>query len=111
MDELIELGFNRILTSGQAASSIEGADTIKEMLEYAAGRIEILPGGGIRPHNIKTLIEITGCTQAHASAGSIRKDTSCAFNTAVHFGPLPDMPEDEYKVTDIEKVKALLNNI
>ena len=111
MDQLVELGFNRILTSGQAPNSIEGANTIKEMIEYASGRIEILPGGGIRPHNIRAFIEKTGCTQAHASAGSIRKDTSCANNSAVHFGPMPGMPEDEYSVTDIAKVKALLANI
>ena len=40
MDELIALGFDRILTSGQAANSLDGAATLKEMINYADGRIE-----------------------------------------------------------------------
>jgi len=111
MDELVELGFDRILTSGQKENSILGKNTIKEMLEYANGRIEILPGGGIRPHNIKELIEFTGCTQAHASAGAKRIDSSCHGNSNVHFGPLPGVPEDEYTVTDAQKVKALVDSV
>ena len=107
MDELIALGFDRILTSGRAATSIEGSDTIREMREYAAGRIEILPGGGIRPHNIKDLLEKTLCTQAHASAGSVHIDSSCHANPNIHFGSTPDMPEDEYKITDVKKVQSL----
>lgn len=107
MDQIIKLGFDRILTSGQAENSIDGAETIKEMIEYAAGRIEILPGGGIRAHNIARLLEITGCKQVHASAGSIFKDTSCDGNPRVHFGPTPDLPQDQFKITDAEKVREL----
>lgn len=111
MDQLVELGFDRILTSGQATNAVLGAETLKEMVRYAAGRIEILPGGGIRPHNIRDLLEYTGCTQVHASAGAKHTDTSCRGNPLVHFGGLADMPEDRYSVTDIGKVRALLLKI
>lgn len=111
MDELIELGFDRILTSGQRANSIEGAATLKEMIAYADGRIEILPAGGIRPNNVKELIEISGCNQIHASAGSKYKDSSCIGNPNVHFGSSVDMPEGEFSVTDIEKVRSLKSAI
>ena len=47
LDVLMELGVARVLTSGQQASVPLGADTIRQMGEYAAGRIEILPGGGV----------------------------------------------------------------
>ncbi len=110
MDELIELGFDRILTSGQAVNSIEGAVSLKEMIEYADSRIEILPGGGIREHNVSRLIEMCGCNQVHASAGSKHKDSSCLSNPNVHFGAA-GMPEDEFSITDIEKVKALKSAI
>lgn len=106
MDELIELGFDRILTSGQAPSAVEGAERLREMVDYAAGRIEILPGGGIRPHNIKELLEKTGCRQAHASAGIVCVDSSCHGAASVHFGA-EGMPEDQYTVTDVKKVRAL----
>ena len=51
MDVLMELGVTRILTSGQKPTVPEGIFTIKEMLEYAAGRIQVLPGAGITPEN------------------------------------------------------------
>ena len=109
IDELVELGFDRILTSGQAPSAPEGVATLGEMLPYADGRIEILPGGGIRPHNILSVLAESGCTQAHCSAGSVHIDPSCRANPKVHFGSTPDMPEDEYKITDTEKVKELVS--
>ncbi len=109
MDELIELGFDRILTSGQAQNVILGAETIREMIEYAAGRIEILPGGGVRAHNIVGLIEKTGCTQAHATAGVEHTDTSCHANPDVYFGSIVGEPDDRYKVVASEKVRELLS--
>ena len=108
LDTLIDLGFHRVLTSGQAPSVLFGAPTIREMVAHAAGRIEILPGGGIRPANIAEVVEKTGCTQVHASAGRRRTDTSCLGNQDIHFGGALYPPEDSFSVTDPEKVKNLL---
>src|SRR5690348_7055655 len=63
LDELIDLGFTRVLTSGQQQNSLEGADLIKRLVEHANGRIEILPAGGIRPNNVKEVLRRTGCRQ------------------------------------------------
>lgn len=65
IDILVELGFSRILTSGHQGTALEGAQTIRKMLEYANNRIEILPGGGIRPNNSVQVIETTGANQIH----------------------------------------------
>lgn len=111
MDELIDIGFDRILTSGQSPNAILGAETIREMVTYSAGRIEILPGAGIRDWNINELLKLTGCTQAHASAGSKRRDSSCGANPHIHFGALADLPDNEYSATDAEKVRALLKAV
>jgi copper homeostasis protein len=51
MDALIALGFTRILTSGQANNVFEGIPVLLEMQAYAAGRIEIMPGGGVAAAN------------------------------------------------------------
>jgi copper homeostasis protein len=67
LDALAGLGFTRVLTSGQKPTASEGADTLAAMVKYAAGRVEILPGGGIRQGNVRALIEKTGCTQVHFS--------------------------------------------
>ena len=67
LEQLIDLGFDRVLTSGQAVTAIEGADIIKKLNDRANGRIEIIAGAGIRPHNVRPFIDQTGITQVHAS--------------------------------------------
>ena len=71
LEQLIGLGFDRILTSGQAPTAIEGADLLRELRRRAAGRIGILPGAGITPHNAARLLSLTGCTELHASASTL----------------------------------------
>ena len=87
MEEIIGLGCDRILTSGQATTALEGAALLKELRLKAAGRIGILPGGGITPENARAILEATGCTELHASA-SIKKEgckvTSAALVSAIN---------------------------
>lgn len=67
LEELIEIGCQRILTSGQKPTVSEGVDFITELNKKADGRIIIMPGSGVRKENIKTLAEKTGCTEFHSS--------------------------------------------
>lgn len=68
LETLIELRCDRVLTSGQAASSVEGATKLAQLVAQADGRIEIMPGGGVRPANIAALQKATGARQFHSSA-------------------------------------------
>ncbi len=56
LNQLIKLGFDRLLTSGQAASAIDGVKTIKQLVDVAKGRIQIMAGGGVSPDNAKELV-------------------------------------------------------
>ncbi|MGE0480599.1 MAG: copper homeostasis protein CutC [Phycisphaerae bacterium] len=69
LEQVIALGFTRVLTSGQAASAAEpvGVERLARLIERAGNRIEILPGGGIRPENVAALVRATGCTQVHSA--------------------------------------------
>jgi len=67
LEVLIRLGFRRVLTSGVAPTAVEGVPNLRELHELAAGRIEILPGGGIRPDTALDVVKGTGCRQVHAS--------------------------------------------
>jgi copper homeostasis protein len=58
----------RVLTSGHALSAEAGVDTLAAIVEDAAGRIEVLPGGGIRAHNVAQIVRRTGAMQVHARA-------------------------------------------
>ena len=66
MEEIILLGFNRILTSGQKSTAIEGISLIKELVERSKGRIEIMAGGGIDNSNVVPL-KNTGVHAVHFS--------------------------------------------
>lgn len=110
LNSLNEFGITRVLTSGQKPSALLGADIIRQMAKYSEGRIEILPGGGITPENVRELISLTGVKAVHASARSERVDESPLMNPEIFFGGKIDgkaQPEHIYKVTDTDKVKAM----
>jgi copper homeostasis protein len=69
LDTLIDLGFQRLLTSGQCAAACEerALDLIGRLIDQAAGRIEILPGSGLRAGNVAALVTGARCTQVHGA--------------------------------------------
>ena len=67
LEELIGIGCQRILTSGQKPTVSEGVDLIGELNKKADDRIIILPGSGVRKDNVKMLAEKTGCIEFHSS--------------------------------------------
>ena len=105
LESLIKLGFTRVLTSGQQASASEGAPLIAELVRQAAGRIEILPGAGIRPHNVAALVAETGVAQIHATAFEVQIDTS-GPSAGVKFNASSGS-EREYTVVSAQAVREL----
>jgi copper homeostasis protein len=83
LEEVIGLGFERVLTSGGVATAVEGAAVIAALVRQAGGRIGILPGGGVRPGNVPGLVRTTGCDQVHASARGSVTEPSLAGNPAL----------------------------
>jgi copper homeostasis protein len=68
--QLIDLGFTRILTSGQAKNVMEGIDNIAMAQREFGHKIQIMPGGGINPENIIELVSQTKVEHIHCSASS-----------------------------------------
>lgn len=67
MEQLIQIGCERILTSGQQPAAPDGMELIAQLNKAADERIIIMPGSGVRKENIKMLAEKTGCTEFHSS--------------------------------------------
>ncbi len=111
LDELVDLGITRILTSGQKNSVPEGAYLIRRLIEYAKDRIEILPGGGIKPYNIADVIERTGCKQVHMTAFKTVADSSTRQHPNVTFGGALHPPEDSYSMTDANLVRQVAEKL
>jgi copper homeostasis protein len=68
LEEIIGLGCERILTSGQRPTAVEGAPLLSQLVAKAAGRLSIMPGGGVRSVNIKALALETGAHEFHTAA-------------------------------------------
>ena len=73
LEQLIELGVDRLLTSGGAPKAAEGAELIRPLVAQAKGRIAILPGGGITPENVARLVQKTGVREVHFSVQDAEK--------------------------------------
>lgn len=68
LEDIIALGYHRILTSGQEVKAIDALPILRSLVNQAAGRIIIMPGSGINHQNARTIAETTGATEIHASA-------------------------------------------
>lgn len=91
-DQLADLGVTRILTSGQASSALAGSELIAQLHRHLAGRVKVLPAGGVRPENVGTLLRRTGCRQVHGSFRRYLQD------------PAQPVAESRYGVTDRQLV-------
>jgi copper homeostasis protein len=111
LDQLVELGFNRLLTSGQEDTAPEGAPLIKRLIKYAGDRIEVLPGGGIKLNSLRQVVEATGCKQVHLTAFKTQVDTSVRGRPFVTFGGALYPPEDQYQVTDRYLVERVVHTL
>lgn len=111
VDDLIELGFNRILTSGQKSTTVAGINLLRDLIKYATGRIEILPGGGIRDYNVEDIVNKIGCDQIHITSFTKQIDNSTTNNSSIFFGAALYPPENVYKVIDSEGVKEMKKKV
>lgn len=78
LETLIELGVDRILTSGGERSVPEAVEPLQALVGTAGDRISIMPGGGIREANIREIVERTGAREVHFTAFS-RWESPMAF--------------------------------
>lgn len=107
LNDLIALGIDRVLTSGQAATAPVGVEVIAKLVKQAAGRIIILPGCGIDPVNVADLVRATGVTEVHATAFAKTDSPMRHRNPEVYMGA-PGLEEFERQVTGVEEVRAML---
>lgn len=98
LEAAVTLGFRRILTSGGAATAPEGADTLVQLMDQAAGRILLMPGSGIRPETLPALTHLP-LREIHASCSMPQAEGAAI--AALGFGP------PERRVTSEQAVRAL----
>lgn len=104
---LIALGFRRVMSSGQAESAVVGADLIAKLIRRAAGRIEVLPAGGIRAEAVRRLLVQTRCDQVHTGLRAVGRDPSAGCRPSIQFGRNVALSEGDFDQTDPAAVGAL----
>ena len=107
---LIDLGIDRILTSGLKAKAMQGKDLIKDMQEKYGDRIQLLAGSGMNASNAKEMMDYTGISQVHSSCKNWLNDpTTTGEEVTYSFAPAPH--ENDYDVVDADLVRKLVESI
>ncbi len=108
LDTLVELGVNRVLTSGQEASVLEGLEMVRALAKRAGKKIIIMPGGKVNERNIQTLAQKTGAREFHATAWREQESAMEFRNPRVYMGGAFRPPEYARNVTDAGRVRELI---
>ncbi len=109
METIIEIGVNRVLTSGLAPKAVDCVQLLAELQKRFGERIEILAGSGVNEANVRTLIEKTGITQYHSSCKGWRKDPTTVGSVSYSYLPAPH--ESDYEIVSSEKAKAFVEAV
>lgn len=107
LDQLIEAGVTRVLTSGGANTALEGAPRIAALMKQADGRIRIIAGGGVRESNVREIIALTGVDEVHARIASIVHGPSLAGKPLKLRKRLPDN-EGAWEELDESRMRDLV---
>ena len=110
LDTIIELGCDRLLTSGQAATALEGTPLLRRLHDRAAGRLIILAGGGVTPDNAADILIGSGTNEVHASARAGVTSPMRYRKEGVAMGA-PGSDEYSRKVTSPAIVAKIVENI
>jgi copper homeostasis protein len=111
LEDVIALGADRLLTSGQEASCMEGLELIEKLHKQAAGRIIVMPGGGITPRNVDRIVAATGVNEVHLSARKTIESGMAYRNSRVFMGGTLRPPEFYSKTTDEHAVRTVVETV
>lgn len=107
LEDCIDAGFDRILTSGQQAQALQGADLLGDLVRKAKGRIHIMAGSGVNEQTVGDIVGRSGVQQIHFSAMTYRNSSMGFLNKNISaMGQAGDAAEYQIRTVDPERVKA-----
>lgn len=110
MEELISLGFNRILTSGGKNKALDGLENIAALVQTAKGRIQIMAGSGVNPVNCLDFVQI-GVNAVHLSARTTRNSEMEYRRPGISMGGVAEISEFEVAYSSEEIIRAAISKI
>ena len=106
LEEVIKTGCKRILTSGQVPNAADNLPLIKKLVAQAGNRIIIMPGSGVRSHNMKEIMTETGATEIHSSARKMIPSQMQYFKSTMQ----EELLTTGVDASEIKKMLELLKN-
>ncbi|MBE0539796.1 MAG: copper homeostasis protein CutC [Verrucomicrobia bacterium] len=107
LEDIITLGAERLLTSGQRGSAMAGKELIAELVRRAGERLIVMPGAGVNDGNLRELIAVTGAREYHLS-GQKKVGSRMVYRNPHVFMGVPGLPEYEIGVTDTEMIRRVV---
>ena len=107
LEDIISIGCERILTSGQQPKAIDGQNLIKELIDQADDRIIVMPGSGVTSSNIAGIAESTCAKEFHSSASMIYSSEMKYNNTAMK----EELNHIIANGQEVKRMKEILKNL
>jgi copper homeostasis protein len=107
LEDCIEVGFDRILTSGQQPQAIHGVDLIRELIIRANGRIAIMPGSGVNENTVAEIVARSGAQEVHFSAMANEPSKMTYINPAIAGMGSDEGTEYLLRTVDPSRVKKI----
>jgi copper homeostasis protein len=108
LEDVISTGVNRLLTSGQKNSAVDGVDLLAALVKLAAERIIIMPGGGINDSNIASIARISGAKEFHMTGRSVVESEMSFRKTGISISGIPGFTEFSRKIADQQKIRNII---
>ena len=107
LEDCIEAGFDRILTSGQQPQALKGAALIGELIKKANGRIAIMPGSGVNEETVSEIVATSGANEIHFSAMAFRDSAMKFRNQQIAGMGSEEGAEFKLRTVDPERVRRI----
>jgi copper homeostasis protein len=111
LEILISSGIDRILTSGQESSVLEGLELIAGLVRVAGDRIIVMPGGGIHERNLAKIARESGARELHVAAPAETEGPMAFRNRRCFMGGELRPPEFSRLATDASRVHTFVNSL
>eukprot|EP00111_Clytia_hemisphaerica_P007549 TCONS_00021926-protein len=109
LEHIIEMGFDRILTSGMEATVLEGLPFLKQLVDQAGDRIIIVPGGGISEKNLSRILDGCNAKEFHGSARSSEPSGMEYTRSGVPMGGALYPAENVIKTSNINRIRTMID--
>jgi len=107
LEDCIEVGFDRILTSGHQTAASKGTVLLAELVKKSNGRIAIMPGSGVNEETVEKIVSETGAKEIHFSATTFRESAMHYRNMAIASMGSDEGSEFKYRTVDPERIKVM----